>query len=377
MTLPSGTSSNSLFYFIQTILTSSWSNKPPSTSTAVTPYQHQNYNPYSSIMELLFTQFGKLLLPTQVTQDKTNNMNPITSQTTYERQKKPEILSCYTPTFIDALTHSFDVTQSMQFKTCHQAILCVRMLLAIDTKLKVFVTDEYLSMLQHIETMHWKTDSFGSKHVIVIEGLSGSGKTEILEKILTQSSQVNTIRSWETHPQYISLYKYIMTLSKPIQICFAFLDLYRIVYEIMTSTTQDIFVLEEYYHHFLVKYLLEHTYPGFQEDSILSDVFAWPLDLPMPELVLYLTTSTTIRLERTQSKKPFASILPKNHQNHEVNNDDDDDNVGIIQEDDHLDELNTPSSTTTTTTSVPTTWPSSDEQDLLANVSSDIFFYYS
>jgi hypothetical protein len=205
----------------------------------------------------------------------------------------------------------------------------------------------YMEQLKLIEASHLSqnifqttdSESAPAKHVIVFEGLTGTGKSSVIDLLLQQCPGVEVIRTpytlsqFQTHrsseddadldpfttalpevpPQHsveyweYHLYAFIAQLPTCFQILFQYLELYRIAYRIQTSKN-TVFLVENYYHAFLVLGLLPHT-PTNPTTSTVNPVeqwkehhtFTWPLDLPLPELVLYLTTSTDIRLERVQS----------------------------------------------------------------------------
>lgn len=89
----------------------------------------------------------------------------------------------------------------------------------------------------------------------------------------------------------------VKSLPESIQLAWHFLEVYRLALEALNSPAH-IVLIEDYFHHFLVSHLTDAIASESEVSTLPSGVFAWPFDLPQPELVLFLTTSTSHRLER-------------------------------------------------------------------------------
>lgn len=218
------------------------------------------------------------------------------------------------PLVSEQLKKSVDLSRG-RLKHRDAAILIMRMLIKSDARLSeycpTFYCHEYLNFLDELEQVNIDTASFGSKHVLGVEGLQYSGKSNLIDSIHKHLPKMEIIRRHDI-PDVIQRH------SETACIAWEFLENYRIAHEVVGSSA-EIFIIENYYHHFLTKYLQRSVKNEEEVNNLSYASFAWPFDLPMPELVLFLTTTTEIRLARQeeQSKGP-TTIIPGTYREDEV-----------------------------------------------------------
>lgn len=194
------------------------------------------------------------------------------------------------------------------------AILIMRTLLKSDARLSeyspTFNSNDYISFLDSLELSEIDTASFGSKHVLGVEGLEFSGKTTLVESIGKRLPQSKIVTRREI-PDIINHH------SDTVRIAWDYLENYRIALEIIESK-EEIFLVENYFHFFLTKYLQNWATTEDDVNNFPYSSFSWPFDLPMPELVLFLTTTTEIRLSRQEELQqgPETIIPSLNHSSH-------------------------------------------------------------
>lgn len=179
------------------------------------------------------------------------------------------------------------------------AILIMRTLIKSDARLSeycpTFYCNDYMSFLDRIENADFDTTSFASKHVLGVEGLEFSGKSTLIDGIAKRLHQIKIVKRHEI-PDIIQRH------SEIARIAWDYLENYRIAQEIM-DTQEEIILVENYYHHFLAKYLQTSAKSEEDVNNFRYAAFSWPHDLPMPELVLFLTTTTEIRLSRREERQ--------------------------------------------------------------------------
>jgi hypothetical protein len=187
------------------------------------------------------------------------------------------------------------------------AILIMRSLLKSDARLSEycpsFNCNDYNSFLDTLEQAEIDIASFGSKHVLGVEGLEFSGRSTLVDSIVRRLPQSKIILRREV-PDIINNH------SETVCIAWDFLENYRIALEIIESE-EEIFLVENYFHFFLTKYLQSAAKTEDDVNNFPYSTFSWPYDLPIPELVLFLTTTTEIRLSRQEdSRQGPETIIP-------------------------------------------------------------------
>lgn len=241
--------------------------------------------------------------------DHSENTNPNIKESAH-RQEKSNKKAGLNPIVADQLEKSANVSLG-RLKHRDAAILIMRVLVQADSSIfersASFNCREYLTFLDKLEQLDPNPASFGTKHVLGIEGLEHSGKSTLIESIKSKLPKAVVVKHQEI-PDVIARH------SETASIVWEFLENYRIAMEILESEG-EIFLVENYYHHFLTKYLQVAVNNDEDVNNIPYCSFAWPHDLPMPELVLFLTTSTSVRLARLEdTQEEPKTIVPYSKQ---------------------------------------------------------------
>lgn len=200
-------------------------------------------------------------------------------------QQAPVTASCY-----EALDDSMDIVKG-RCRSLQTAMLALRMTEALLTADPVTPCSVKLNlstlikMMENAEELQMNTTSFTCKHVIVLEGLKGAGKTTVARKLTKSASSVIYLdpKATDMHKLMQSI---ILSVGERVPylalLCHQLIN-YHLAAHILTSTGTD-FVLEEYHHAFIAQQLAGKLTPE-EAQGMAPRVFAWPLDLPMPELV--------------------------------------------------------------------------------------------
>jgi hypothetical protein len=230
--------------------------------------------------------------------NQSENMNPNTFQKSRPSVEKPLLKPGVHPIVSEQLKLSVDLFRG-RLKHRDAAILIMRFLIKSDVRLSEpsssFSCQDYLQFLDKLELLDLNTASFGAKHVLSVEGLEFSGKSTLINNIYKRVSKVKVINRQE-------LPDVIHNHSETACIAWEFLENYRIAMEIIDGD-DDVVLIEDYFHHFLTKYLRKFVKQEEDVNNVPYPSFAWPFDLPMPELVLFLTTTTDTRIERKQDEE--------------------------------------------------------------------------
>ena len=207
-----------------------------------------------------------------------------------------------------ALIESF-LTESYQlncgFKSFEAALLVLRIAKAVDCRLQGLEVEQFFNLLDIIVRKGINSKSFDGRTVISIEGLEGSGKSTLLYNLQKGCPQIKTYNEG-TIPLVSRLKELFLSLPQPINQAFEFLCHYITAHDIIcTSPTSPdgsniVFVIERYYHHHCCSSICDNVSGEAEVHHVFSNAFEWPLDLPRPDLVLFLTLPTNIRLKRLQ-----------------------------------------------------------------------------
>lgn len=228
--------------------------------------------------------------------NQSENMNPNTHQKSRPSVEKPLLKPGVHPIVSEQLKLSVDLFRG-RLKHRDAAILIMRFLIKSDVRLSEpsssFSCQNYLQFLDKLELLDLNTASFGAKHVLSVEGLEFSGKSTLINNIHKRVSKKVRLINRQELPDVIQHH------SETACIAWEFLENYRIAMEILDGD-DEVVLVEDYYHYFQTKYLRKFVEQEEEVNNIPYPSFAWPFDLPMPELVLFLTTSPDTRIERKQ-----------------------------------------------------------------------------
>jgi len=173
---------------------------------------------------------------------------------------------------------------------------------------RVLLESEFMSSIQSINTFYdmlnelekkWiliGKDGFRDIQVICIEGLGSSGKSTLVSglsqynaKLITVSSEINKLKAELSCSQNINS----EILIKAIDV----VSLYQLAIQAIESN-ENVVLLERYYHSYAVQNICDNIMTDVEMSSLDQCALVWPIDLPKPTLVIFLSVSTETRLKR-------------------------------------------------------------------------------
>jgi len=182
----------------------------------------------------------------------------------------------------------------------------LRIAKAVDCRLQGLEVEQLFNLLDVIVRKGINSKSFEGRTVISIEGLEGSGKSSLLYNLQKGCPHIKVYNEG-TIVLVSKLRELFLGLPQTIAQAFEFLSHYITAYDIICSdpvSSSDgnnvVFVIERYYHHHCCNNICDHVVGETDVHHVFSNAFEWPLDLPRPDLVLFLTLPTSIRLKRLQ-----------------------------------------------------------------------------
>ena len=139
-------------------------------------------------------------------------------------------------------------------------------------------------------------DGFRDIQVICIEGLGSSGKSTLVSglskynaKLISVSSDINTLKAELSCSQNINS----EILLKAIDV----VSLYQLAIQAIESN-ENVIIFERYYHSYAVQNICDNIMTDVEMSSLDQCALVWPIDLPKPTLVIFLSVSTETRLKR-------------------------------------------------------------------------------
>jgi len=200
------------------------------------------------------------------------------------------------------LTSCDNISLSIAGKTLDSVLITLRIsrILLEDELLLTSkpLIEKFYQMLNELERK-WLLigkDGFKNIQVIVIEGLGSSGKSLLVSGFIN-----NNVKLINISPDIISLKAEICNsknvnseiLLKAIDI----ISLYQLAIQTIESN-ENVVIIERYYHSYCVQNICDNIMTDSEIDSLDSVSLLWPLDLPKPTLVIFLSLSTEMRLKR-------------------------------------------------------------------------------
>eukprot|EP01031_Cornospumella_fuschlensis_P024627 gene24627-29754_t len=248
-----------------------------------------------NMLDFLFAQWNNSSPPALTAQD---SPTPASSSSSPSHASSNVILT----SMIDALVRQTKVSQGKcrNLSACMSALTLTLPLLQAHplTSSQGPLLDSYrnlIRMLEVVESSDLRQNSFGEKHVLVVEGLKGSGKSAITQALKDICPSIQVI-----NPRSLDIYALMLQILTPnvlnafpflSPLCHMLLNYY--VAWVIVASTDTIFLVEEFYHAFVVQ-----NVPAGEVEGMAPCALQWPLDLPLPELVLYLTCPRDVRAQR-------------------------------------------------------------------------------
>lgn len=185
------------------------------------------------------------------------------------------------------------------FKTLDSAALVLRLARALDSKLQTSVLDPFYAKLALIERAGMKGwQDFNGTKVLVIEGLAGSGKSTLIQGLLGKrggSPNQAPVATFTEEPEVLQAKHAFSRMPEPVVKAFEYASNYFTAFSIR-QCEHKVAIVERFYHAICAHTLCDEALGDL--DSMPSSAFAWPIDLPVPDLVVYLAVSTEQRMRR-------------------------------------------------------------------------------
>jgi hypothetical protein len=150
-----------------------------------------------------------------------------------------------------------------------------------------------IKMIEEVEIKQLQQNSFESKHVIVLEGLPATGKSTLAQRLSQQrpslcyldpkQTEIHAIMQNVLYGDHYGDGRMLADQCVYLPSLCHFLLNYYLAMQIIDNPAIN-FILEEYHHAFLTQQLSGKVDID-QVSQLAKNVFLWPIDLPMPELV--------------------------------------------------------------------------------------------
>lgn len=166
----------------------------------------------------------------------------------------------------------------------------------------------YLQEIDILLRKSYRRDSFASKIVICFEGLPLSGKSSCAIALTSRTHGAHI-----EFPDKLNNIRQILS-SQPTAILSAFEHSvnYFMADAILTSPESIVFT-SDYYHSTMASCTCAMLLKEEDLNTLPCSAFEWPLDLPMPTLVVFLAVSTDVRKKRLPkaSRKSHSSLTSR------------------------------------------------------------------
>lgn len=195
------------------------------------------------------------------------------------------------------------ISPGLVFKTLDAAALVLRLARNLDARLQAPALDAFYAKLCLVERAgmaRWK--DFGGTKVVAVEGLSGSGKTTLIQGLTSAASTSRSVGTFEHSAELLAAQAVFAILPEPILKAFEFSTNYFMAFAIQQSG-HKVALVERFYHAICAHAVCDGMPAGGPNgegdfSKIHTSVFDWPVDLPVPDLVIYLSITTELRLKR-------------------------------------------------------------------------------
>ena len=188
-------------------------------------------------------------------------------------------------------------------KSFETAVLVLRIARSADVQLSNCPEmDEFFELLKEvaINSGRISRQGFGSLKVLCIEGLSGSGKSTVVDGLVKRAGAVLV------GPMPSARLKKVTDLfigsPEPVLTALRFALNYCTAYRIMTDVAatestagqasgQRLVVVNKFYHSVCARTVCTNVNNDVDLKSLPASAFEWPLDLPTPSLVSYYSSN--------------------------------------------------------------------------------------
>jgi thymidylate kinase len=138
-----------------------------------------------------------------------------------------------------------------------------------------------------------------NKKVVVVEGLSSTGKTTLINNLMMKD---NSVQLASLPRVYLDAHDIFQDMHPVIVKAFEFVSLYFLA-KVVNDAEATVVLIEKFYHSRFVFSLSSYfTVEEIKEEMNSKEppinLYEWPTDLPKPSLVIYLALGTQTRLKR-------------------------------------------------------------------------------
>jgi thymidylate kinase len=164
--------------------------------------------------------------------------------------------------------------------------------------------DKFYEELDQLEAIYYnnrtKLMHNNDKQIIVIEGLNGSGKSTLIENLLEYCDNITKV---DLPKDFIATRSILLSIF-PFQLAYLheLVSLYYLSLNALLSTKRGhIIVMEKFYHSALTQNVCLNVNSKEEIASLNKQIFQWPVELPVPNLCIYLTCASDIRQIRNKN----------------------------------------------------------------------------
>jgi hypothetical protein len=143
--------------------------------------------------------------------------------------------------------------------------------------------NEFYDLLSKSSSYEFSTQSFAGKTVVAVEGLEGSGKSTVIEKIARFCPDLQII-SRERIFSSNDVIALFASMPEPVSKAFDFTVNYIMAYKILESP-HTAFMVENYQHAVCAQNICEKVHSENAIAELSVSAFEWPYELPLPVLV--------------------------------------------------------------------------------------------
>lgn len=194
-------------------------------------------------------------------------------------------------------------------KTLDSAILLLKVALSVDKRLqknpKIDNFFEYLCKIEQ-NCVRVARQGFLNFKVLIVEGLQSSGKSTLINglKSITRGTAITSI------PAHLLAVRYIFdsyNIPQEVMRALDYVINYCIAHEVIADSISQppghVIIIEQYYHAVCAQTVCANVTEDKDLNTLPCRAFEWPIDLPVPHLVMFLTLSTPARLQRQHSNE--------------------------------------------------------------------------
>jgi thymidylate kinase len=179
--------------------------------------------------------------------------------------------------------------------------------------------DDFFLQLETVERdcFRFARQGFGHVKVLVIEGLSGSGKSTLANrlKVITRGTALT-----EVPIELVGVRHLFSSAGVPeaviaaLEHTFHYIIAHRLIHQSATQPADHLVILEQLYHATCAQAVCANVTSDIELSTLPRSAFEWPIDLPVPHLVMFLTLSTAVRMQRQKVVGRGSSLTERSNE---------------------------------------------------------------